>query len=520
MRQLIVCLAVAVVVAASAAPSAQAREPRATAAGAGPLVRVVADPGVRGPRIPRSFLGFSQEYNLIAHYTGVPETGLNRVTAGLFGQLAHFRGGAPTLRVGGGSTDDAWWNPDSRPNPPGLYIGLRQPVVDGLQTFTQVTGSRALLGLNFAFGSREPALAVDWARVARSALGRSRLLGFEAGNEPNFLPRRKYRDADGQVVPYRPSGYGPADYRREVGPFLDKVGRAVPGIALGAPGIALEPSWVRSLPALLRRHRSRLDELTIHHYPLSCGLQAGPRATRLALGNKLLTSSIRLVRGIVKVAHRHRRPVRISETNLIACGGLEGLSDRFAAGLWALDWSFGMAAAGVSGLNFHTSSPLYWPFGSWTVGPRRFAGAVGPVFYGMLVFAEATANRARLLPSAYHAARRSNRLDITSWGVYDKRRREVRVVLVNKESRKSGRAVIRVPGARGAGRVKHLRAPSLTADRGWRWGGQAYGSPTYDGRLEGRERTRRVPRRRGASFRFRLRRASAALLTVPVRRPR
>lgn len=517
MRWLVAGLTALIAVGLAPAASAASPDlPRASASGSGPLVYVKADTRYPGRRIPPSFLGTSQEYGLIEHYTGNARTGVNPIAVALFEELAQFGGGPPTLRVGGGSTDDAWWNPTGRPAPHGIYINIRQSLLDGLAEFLRTTGSRAVLGLNL--GAGEPRIAADWAAVARREIGRRHLLGFELGNEPEYYPKRTYMTEDGRRVRFRGKRWGPRAHRRQMGRFLDAISLAVADVRTGGPATLPVPAWMKALPKLLDRHGDRMGEVTLHMYALTgCGVRGGARTRERLLSRDTLVAGIRNVSHAARLAHRYRRKLRLSETNSAACGGVEGVSNGYVASLWSLDWLFGMAAAGVDAVNLHSSSPRYRPFGARLTGPRQWAGVVGPTFYGMRAFAEATANRARILPSAYHARLRTRRTNVTSWGFHDTRARQVRVVLLNKGAR-TGMAKVRVPGARGAGRVKRMRGRSLGSSEGIRWGGQAYASPTVDGRLEGRERTSRVGRRRKATYRFRLPARSAAMLTVAVRR--
>jgi hypothetical protein len=96
--------------------------------------------------------------------------------------------------------------------------------------------------------------------------------------------------------------------------------------------------------------------LTLHLYPLDrCRqerLTRGPSAYSL-LSPKLRTHEALLIGRSVAVASGHGLPLRIDETNSVACGGQPGVSDTFASALWALDHGLTAAREGVSGLDFH-----------------------------------------------------------------------------------------------------------------------------------------------------------------------
>ena len=73
---------------------------------------------VAGAPIPRSFAGFSMEYWSAPSYLG--GTRPNPIFAQLVQTLAARGNGAPTIRIGGNSTDETWWNPVGAPRPAGV----------------------------------------------------------------------------------------------------------------------------------------------------------------------------------------------------------------------------------------------------------------------------------------------------------------------------------------------------------------------------------------------------------------
>jgi hypothetical protein len=104
------------------------------------------------------------------------------------------------------------------------------------------------------------------------------------------------------------------------------------------------------------------------------------------------------------------------------------------------------------------------------------------------------------------------------WASYDAAHRRVRVVVLNKDLKAHGAASIRIPRARGTGVVKRLLAPTASSYDHITWGGQSFPLPTDPADLTGPRRLQRVRRHRGDRYRFDMPAASAALLTVAVRR--
>jgi hypothetical protein len=129
----------------------------------------------------------------------------------------------------------------------------------------------------------------------------------------------------------------------------------------------------------------------------------------------------------------------------------------------------------------------------------------------MLAFAETIGNRGRLLLYPSFATRSRIRANAHVWAV--RTRRSLRVLVVNKELRRSGVVRIRIPGARRSGAVVRLQGPSAAALTGVTWAGQAVASPTTTGLLEGNRISETIRPRRGI-YSFQMPRTSAALLVV------
>src|ERR1700704_685184 len=102
-------------VAVAAIPPPAAGGPAVTRA---PIVHVALDTTRRGRVVPHSYLGLSVEWDSVAAYAGPP--GHRRV--GLARLLAPLRrdAGGLSLRVGGDTADQAWWNPRGSRRPAGV----------------------------------------------------------------------------------------------------------------------------------------------------------------------------------------------------------------------------------------------------------------------------------------------------------------------------------------------------------------------------------------------------------------
>jgi hypothetical protein len=349
------------------------------------------------------------------------------------------------------------------------------------------------------------------AEVMRS-VPRSKLAGLELGNEPDTYQLFDLYPGH----PIRPKDFGPKAYLRQALAHERAIARAAPGAPIAGPAtIGGYPAWLRAFPHLLAAQRRYLKLVTIHSYPLlACGhRKISPWAL---LSRSALEARAGLIAGLITVAGRIHRRLRISETNSIACGGSHGASDAFASALWGADWAFLVAALHGDGVNFHFAAPAYAPFtaGATPTGP---AARVNPLYYGMLLFAAATPHGARILPGSFKRLRPRGRANVHAWATFDRVDRVVRVAVIDKDRRASGSVVVHVPGARGAGTLQRLLAPSVTSTTGVTWAGQSFANPTFDGRLQGRRVVHRVSRLRGDRFVVSMPAHSAALLTVPAR---
>ncbi len=299
----------------------------AAPATAAPLLKTKVDTSRPGPRLPKSFVGLSQEYEQIEAFSGIPPGGANASVAALVGRLGKLIDDPVVLRVGGGSTDGTWVNPGVPKPPDGIYFNVFPRTLAGLSTFAEAADVKLIMGLNL--GLDDPALLLDEARAFVAGLPASRLIGLEVGNEPNGYPVRPlYEREDGKTVFTRPKGYGPRAYAKELGAFLPELDRRTGSVPLLGPSIDLDGRWVAALPRLLRGKGKRLDDVTVHSYLLSaCTKQRRdpryPSVRNLASQSAFKRQFVEML-PVRAAARRAHRTVRLSESNSVACGVATG----------------------------------------------------------------------------------------------------------------------------------------------------------------------------------------------------
>ena len=361
-----------------------------------------------GAPIPRSFAGFSMEYWSAQSYVGGKRP--NPIFAQLVQTLAAGGNGAPTIRIGGNSTDESWWNPVAAPRPAGVATDVTPQWLGVLGQWAGSTRTPIILGVNLASG--DSANAAAYAQAAAQTLPPGTLSALEIGNEPDLYTRpREFAVGSRRIVRglRRPAAYGPADYRSELQTFRAALAAAAPGVPMAGGGFATS-AWEDGEDDLLSEPGPGPMGFSAHTYALhTCDRRRARTAlsyARSLLGSSAFAPPVARMAQLAAVASAHGATFRVSETNSANCGGVRGASNSVASALWGVDMLFALANAGVRNVNFHTfNGALYAPV---DFGVRRghFAAEVHPLFYGMLLFARANPHGARLLPTGPEPADR------------------------------------------------------------------------------------------------------------------
>jgi hypothetical protein len=456
-----------------------------------------------GQAMPDGFLGVSFEFRALHQYTGRDPRAVDPVLVQLLDGLAP--GSAPSLRVGGDSTDGTWWPIPGMIPPGGIYYRLTPGWLRTAHALAADLRTRMILGINLEAG--RPAIAAAEARAFVSGIGRRYIQALEIGNEPDLYGVFPwYRDRRGHLHRSRGSHYSLADYTSE----FDHLTQALPHIPLAGPAVS-GPGWMRKLSGFIG-HEPRLGMVTYHRYPLRACTTDASQPSFPTISHLLADSSsaglANALAPFVAVARRHHLPFRLTEINTASCQGQPGLSDSFASALWGLNTMFNLARQGVDGVNFHMLpgshyelfSPSQTPSGAWQA-------AVHPVYYGLDLFAQAFPVGARLVTVT--APGGPTKVWATQAGDGT-----LRVTLINQDPAAEHDVQVQIPNSTTAGTLETLTAPSISSTDGVTLGGQSFGSETSTGTLPGPLLTTPVTPVTG-SYTVPLPSASAALLTIP-----
>jgi hypothetical protein len=358
-------------------------------------VRLNLRPDRLGNKIDDNFTGLSYE----SAQLGNPNffTGENRELAGFVRRL----GTSGVLRIGGNTSEYCYWtpNPAKQSNAPdaesmrtgdkanpiafglaaGPDTGHKAPApvnitplaIRNLREFLDACGWRLIYGLNMGTGTAED--AADEAAYVMDVAG-SKLIAFQLCNEPDLFYRNGIRKAD----------YDFGKFAVEWQSFYQAIRARVPKASFAGPDTAFNNDWLVPFGKEFKKEAMFLSQ---HYYAEGPPTDPSMTIERLLRPNPRLESEFE---GMKTVMNESGLPFRLAETNSCYQGGKPGVSDTFASALWGADLMYQVASAGGMGINFHGGGyGVYTPI----AGTPENGFLARPIFYGMLLFAEAGAGQ-------------------------------------------------------------------------------------------------------------------------------
>ncbi len=436
--------------------------------------------GVQSVRVGRAlavrpvasgFLGLSLEYYAIEWYLGADPQAPDPVFLALLRNLAP--GGSINLRIGGDSADWLWLSTPGVKKGVALKVTINARTIQMLSVMTKALNAKLIVDLDLEDNSLK--LADNIARTITAAVGASHVEALELGNEPDLYDVLAwYTTAAGTPVLGRPAPYTVADYTQQFNQFAATLGNA----PLAGP--ATSKAWNAELAPFVAQAK-RLQVMTMHEYPLeTCGTHPGlasyPTIAKLLTPSSTLGIATSLLPNL-KLAHAAGKPLRIDEINSVSCFGAKGVSDTYAAALWALETSLQFARLGYDGLNFTTVPSAFYRLFVLADTGGTWGGQVLPEYYGLLAFADTVPPGSRFLDTPDTGANPQVFALKTPSG-------QIRVIAVNTGAAR--KVALSIPGATGPAVVTYLRGPSLSATGGVSLAGQSFGARTTTGELTGR----------------------------------
>ncbi|MEI6712568.1 MAG: glycosyl hydrolase family 79 C-terminal domain-containing protein [Verrucomicrobiota bacterium] len=405
-----------------------------------------------GLPIPNDFLGLSCEKKILSRDCF---TERNTTLITLCRNL-----GPGVLRVGGDEVDSSFWSPTEKSANESMKGNgysraaktLGPESINNLYAFARKSGWRVIHGVNLA--STVPDMAADEAAYALS-VGGNLVMAFEIGNEPNLYPKGPNREG------IRPGTWGYAQYREEFRPYVTTILAKTPAAPLAGPAITKSSQW---MPQFVADFKGQIALATHHVYPLS-GKEADPKALRFASIENLM--HFRMPQDwqpALEAAKAAGIPFRLGEWNTASGGGKAGVSDTFAAALWAVDTMFEVAKEGCAGVNVHGG------FRAGNYAPICYIAESGhyeaaPLYYGLLMFRQA--GQGRMVSSESVSA-----ANFTAHAVMGNDH-QLRVTLINKDLTHPVTVEIKSGTTARSASLMRLSAPSIAATKDVTLGGSS-----------------------------------------------
>jgi hypothetical protein len=304
-------------------------------------------PETPGPHIPENFIGLSYETQQLSDPTffSIENTGL----------IQQFRNLTPhgVLRLGGNTSDYGFWKPTptSVPPPrahrenklgdptPDLSYPVTPDAIHHLRAFLDATGWTCLYGINL--GTNIPSLAADEALYVSTTLG-PKLEYFQIGNEADRFAST-IRD---------PKTWSADAFLDEWLTFAHAILARVPNARFGMPDIASNAAWFTTIGDRLATNPVREHIACLSHHYYIGGPPSNPKMTIdfILRPNPVVIRDAGLVSTAAAKLHT---AYRMTEGNTCYRGGKPGVSDVFAASLWAADYLLQLASLGYAGVNLH-----------------------------------------------------------------------------------------------------------------------------------------------------------------------
>lgn len=411
--------------------------------------------------VPPSFLGMSFDWNTAESWFGSTVTGTDPIFQQLLGNLMAYSPSPFQIRISGDSS----------------YTGtINSTTVVPFAQLAQNMNVHYILGLNLDLDS--VSLTQSQATAYAAAVPNNSIDAFEIGNEPdNYVS-----------FGARGNNYGIQPYLTERSTFMQAVQSAVPNVQRFADPALASSGWLSGIETALLAGNMPGNIVTQHSY-LACFNSKSPYPLDQLLQPYATYSAPKLWGTFATVAHQAGQNFRVGELNSFCQGGQPGLSNNFTSALWSVDTMFAFLANGVDGVNWHTSAgSSYNAFNLNAVtksGKTTYTlSGVNPLYYGMLMFAQATGNGAKLLPISNLT---NANLDV--WATIDNSG-TVHVVAINKDETQTGTLQISVPGYT-QGVALPLTASTYTATTGVRYAGQTFDGST-NGTIQGTQVTQTV----------------------------
>jgi len=473
-----------------------------------------------GQLVPANFMGLGIGSTNWESTFGEPATGTNPVLRQILNNITQFGASPVSYKI---------TSYDQYPASSATYVPTTADV-SALNQLYADTGTTFYVGVNLAADSLS--IAESQTQAYASLMTPGSLVGVEIGNEPDLYVYESYRPEPYYFLEdYAPIRAGVLTTLQTYQPSTVKIIGPVWGEPLSLTGGFHHTVNDSGNPIMigdyLSQESSNLSLVTQHAYANQCDTSynsSSPAADYLlhASAQNCATSSY-LLAG-VSPTHADGLKYRIGETNSINGGGVSGISNTFQASLWVMDYCARLAQNGVDGVNIFgdTIAQYYtmFTFNQVVNGTTTYTlNYVLPQYYGVLMFQQATQNKAQFLPVSTNAT--GNQV-IYAWLDASN---TIRILVLNKDETGSGTVTLTLPSGYGNGTTTRLleavpnATPAYQSTSGVTLGGQSFdtsvlGTEATNGVIQGKAYGETVVPSNNV-YTFSMPVTSAVLLTVP-----
>jgi hypothetical protein len=393
------------------------------------------------------FLGLSMDWNFPSSVLGQASTGANQPFRTLVKNLQQYSEAPLLIRV---LADDSE-NSDV------------QTEVEPLAELAQAVDVDYVLGVDMYHN--DVTIAEAEASTWMSRIPSNLIKAWEIGNEPNVYP----------VNHARPVTYGFADFLPQYQEWVQLVHSSagphfgIMGPSYGTEDPHVQKAWVAGTQTALASKVMSPTIVSQHAYISGPG--TFPPDYLLEPSSTLGMLSV--YSAYAASAHQTGAIFRLGEMNSIYGGGMSGISNTFSAALWSIDLMFNVANVGVDGVNWHSAQGTAYQLYQFGINSSSSSATtytvtqVGPLYYGLLVFAQMAGHGAKLLPVTT-----TTDANVSIWATVDGTS-TAHVVVINKDETATGNVTITLPGY-STGTVRYLSAASYAATNGITLGGQTF----------------------------------------------
>jgi len=188
----------------------------------------------------------------------------------------------------------------------------------------------------------------------------------------------------------------------------------------------------------VHRFKAVLGTNSYHRYP-TAHCNGGSTTLAKLLSPESSRDQARYLSRFSIASRQQGTPFVIGESNSVACGGQDEVSNVLGTSLWGMDYLMSLASINVTSMNFHGGPRGIYPpiaFNSTSAGS---APDVRPLYYGALLFSETVANHSVLLGLE---AGHSDNLQVRTWMARDGITGGLRLLVIHKDPNATEAALV------------------------------------------------------------------------------